>query len=487
MYERQIRLALLTQLDITRLRLLAKSVDVDLTATKHFDLALSVAVLPWKPGARIVWEFSQIFGISDHFLPTRDTSHATVELLEPDAPLGTLLGFQQEVFAASTDRVKRDPGACFLVQMPTGAGKTRTASEVLVKSIEDRSQTQLRTSALWLAHSEELCDQAADTIARVWRCRAITDTRLIRLWGSAKIRPEEMLRSITIASFAKIPKIEALFSSTPNTCWSIFGLLVIDEAHRALAPSVAPFIEQAKSMKDVAIIGLTATPGRSSDNRQENNALAKLFNKNLVKPASLGPDPYQRLVDDQVLSRVRHRDLETGIEVQEFEDDDIDVSPSLLRQLANNERRNKIIVDALIEYLVAGRRAIVYACSVEHAHALSAALCSRGYPSASISADLRSSTRRAFIDDFRAGRLNAICNFGVLSTGFDAPAADVVVISRPTTSVVLYSQMIGRGLRGPKFGGTGDCIVIDVKDNFAAFGGPGRVYDYFSRFWREES
>lgn len=58
-----------------------------------------------------------------------------------------------------------------------------------------------------------------------------------------------------------------------------------------------------------------------------------------------------------------------------------------------------------------------------------------------------------------------LCNYGVLTTGFDAPSVRCVVVARPTVSHVLYEQMIGRGLRGPAFGGTDQCLIIDVDDN----------------------
>jgi hypothetical protein len=75
------------------------------------------------------------------------------------------------------------------------------------------------------------------------------------------------------------------------------------------------------------------------------------------------------------------------------------------------------------------------------------------------------------IEEFRAGRLQFLCNYGVLTTGFDAPKIRAVIIARPTTSVVLYEQMIGRGMRGPLNGGTEECQVIDLQDNIARFQG----------------
>ena len=58
-----------------------------------------------------------------------------------------------------------------------------------------------------------------------------------------------------------------------------------------------------------------------------------------------------------------------------------------------------------------------------------------------------------------------LINYGVFTTGFDDPKINCIVVARPTYSVVLYSQMIGRGLRGPKNNGTEDCLIVDVLDN----------------------
>jgi superfamily II DNA/RNA helicase len=88
-----------------------------------------------------------------------------------------------------------------------------------------------------------------------------------------------------------------------------------------------------------------------------------------------------------------------------------------------------------------------------------------GRDSACVTADTREATRRHLVDAFRRRNVQILCNYGVLTTGFDAPQVRAVVIGRPTASRVLYDQMIGRGMRGPAFGGTEECLVIDVDDN----------------------
>src|SRR5262249_49602146 len=92
--------------------------------------------------------------------------------------------------------------------------------------------------------------------------------------------------------------------------------------------------------------------------------------------------------------------------------------------------------------------------------------------------------RRRLVQSFREGHLDALFNFGVLSTGFDAPNVGCVVIARPTTSIVLYSQMVGRGLRGERVGGSVGFRLIDVRDNIQAFGELEDVYSHFSPYWQ---
>ena len=109
--------------------------------------------------------------------------------------------------------------------------------------------------------------------------------------------------------------------------------------------------------------------------------------------------------------------------------------------------------------LNSGKRVLVFGCSVDHSRYLNSVLLylkaigERVFPG-HIDGNTNLSKREALLKKFISGELNVLCNYGVLSTGFDAPKTDAVMITRPTTSPVLYSQMIGRGLRGPIIGGT---------------------------------
>ena len=91
--------------------------------------------------------------------------------------------------------------------------------------------------------------------------------------------------------------------------------------------------------------------------------------------------------------------------------------------------------------------------------------------------------RREKIQGFLDNKIKVITNFNVLTTGFDAPNIEVIVIARPTFSVVLYSQMIGRGLRGPKVGGTKSVTLVNVADNFENLPDVYNAFTFFNNFY----
>ncbi len=143
-----------------------------------------------------------------------------------------------------------------------------------------------------------------------------------------------------------------------------------------------------------------------------------------------------------------------------------DLPGDYLNQLGLSQERNARIIRRLAR-LPKRRRAIVFACSIAHAEILTVALNQAlgSGSSAVVTGQTPRAERADVIERFRGGQLRFLCNVGVLTTGFDAPRADVVCLTRPTTSAILYEQMVGRGLRGPRNGGTRRCLVVDVQDD----------------------
>ena len=158
---------------------------------------------------------------------------------------------------------------------------------------------------------------------------------------------------------------------------------------------------------------------------------------------------------------------------------------SLITKLATNKARNTVILNRLRELNRQGKPTIVFACSLDHAKMLSAFLNIENIPNSLIYGDMLPSVRKQAIANFKnpSDSTNIIINYDILTTGFDSTNIECVFITRPTKSVILYSQMIGRGLRGPQMGGGETCLLIDVKDNLEAYS-ENEAFSHFNSYWR---
>ena len=144
----------------------------------------------------------------------------------------------------------------------------------------------------------------------------------------------------------------------------------------------------------------------------------------------------------------------------------LELPDSVLASAAKDNQRNGIIIAHIIKLVrEQNKKILVFAPTKDNASFLAALLNLRGISARSVTGETSSSHRKRAVKDFRENKFDVLLNFGVFTTGFDDPSIDCVLIARPTASVVLYSQMVGRGLRGPKNGGTSDCLLVDVIDN----------------------
>ena len=139
-----------------------------------------------------------------------------------------------------------------------------------------------------------------------------------------------------------------------------------------------------------------------------------------------------------------------------------------LKSIGRNRARNTMIIKEMDKLNKLGRKKILFfGCSVNHSRQIAMLLktiyrMNVRYVDSKMDMDSRVNA----IELFRSGDLDVLCNFDVLTTGFDAPNVDCVFVGRPVKSTLLYTQMIGRGMRGTKSGGTDDVILVDIDDNF---------------------
>ena len=150
-----------------------------------------------------------------------------------------------------------------------------------------------------------------------------------------------------------------------------------------------------------------------------------------------------------------------------------------------NKERNNEIIKKLRKLHLEKIPTIVFACSVDHAKMLSAMLSLEEIPNSLVLGDMDTMDRKLAIENFknRESGIDIIINYEVLTTGFDSKNIQCVFITRPTKSIVLYSQMLGRGLRGPLMGGNEECILVDIDDNLQTFDNE-TAFSYFNDYWR---
>jgi superfamily II DNA or RNA helicase len=489
LHESEVRHLLVESLPGEEIRSLAVKLGVPFDG-KVFDVISRICVKPWRVRSPVVSAFAELFGIAYEFLPTSMSRDVSVEVVTPFEPLPPLFDYQEAVSSEVERRLysSLDAGR-FMVQLPTGAGKTRAVLDGVVRWWGQEVSEVTSRAVIWLAHTEELCYQAVDAFVSLWQTKGSRQIRAVRYWGGYRAGAEDFAGAFIVGGYGKLVSLKRRENDIYNRLRDVAGVVVIDEAHRALAPTICDLVNDFAA-HGVRVVGLTATPGRSSESGRENKELARLFDSTLVTADSLGEDPVSELQHRGILSQIRRVVFETKINVMlgsselGFQEVSEDIPNKVLRRLARDSRRNEMISSIVADEVKRGRPTLVFACSVDHARQLALLSAAHGLTASFVDCRMRGTQRRRVVQEFRDGNIDVIFNFGVLSTGFDAPNIQTIIIARPTSSIVLYSQMIGRGLRGTSVGGTEDCILVDMRDNFLNFGGVDEVYDFFRPFWK---
>ncbi len=264
-------------------------------------------------------------------------------------------------------------------------------------------------------------------------------------------------------------------------------------ADQSIAPTFSFVLEAllARAM-DSALIGLTATPGRTWNDVDEDRRLAEFFGRKKVALEIPGYDnPVDHLIDEGYLARPNFRSLRVSSGVLTDGDrarlaDDLDVPGDVLAKLADDEIRSVRIVRALEDLARRHTRIILFATTVEHAERLAVVLQARGVQTRAITGTTPSSERQASIRWYRspADEVRVLANFGVLTAGFDAPRTSAALIARPTKSLVLFSQMVGRATRGPRAGGNAEAEILTIVDtSLPGFGDMGQAFQNWEDVW----
>ena len=343
------------------------------------------------------------------------------------------------------------------------------------------------TLVCWLAQNAELLEQAADEFENAWKYLGNRNVEIFRFWGN---RSPDLMGAHDGVIIAGLGKMSSLDSRDPQTLLRLadrVSLTIIDEAHQAIAPTYKVVLTALYSKRPAnALLGLTATPGRTWSDIDEDTKLSDYFDGMKVTLEVEGySDPVTFLIDQGYLARPMFKQLnsEAGLKLSKSDVEElstsIDVPENLLDKLGGDTQRNLKIVSAIEDLSTRHKRIIVFAPSVNNARLLTAILTYRGIESYLVTGQTNTFERERIIKGFRgnANRTMILVNYGVLTTGFDAPATSAAVIARPTRSLVLYSQMVGRATRGIKAGGNKEAEIITVIDpHLPGFGECSRCF-----------
>ncbi|MET9732949.1 DEAD/DEAH box helicase family protein [Streptomyces sp. NPDC006458] len=394
----------------------------------------------------------------------------------------------QERLAANVftmlDRIVPQRG---MLSLPTGAGKTRVTAEAVIRWAKQVGR--LEGPILWIAQTEELCEQAVQSWKFVWeKVGAETPLAINRLWSSNEAGPVTDRPQLVVATDAKLQQQNCL--AADSYAWlRNAALVIVDEAHTAITPRYTEILAHlglTASRTDRHLLGLTATPFRNTNQDETRRLINRFGGRRLDDGVFPDGDAYGELQRLGMLAQVEHRILQGGTITLKPEEKQRAEQLSMLsraaeQRLAGDQDRNARILDE-ISGMHDSWPVLVFATSVDHAKYLAAKLRDRNISASAVDSTTSASDRRRRIDDFRAGRTRVLTNYGVLTQGFDAPATRAVVVARPVYSPNVYQQMIGRGLRGPLNGGKETCLILNVEDNIQNFD-TALAFTQFEHLW----
>ena len=408
----------------------------------------------------------------------------------PVSPSYGLHDYQRQVvddllhYLNPRDRSLVIPSRRVVTHLPTGAGKTRIASHVACHLLAARENSIL----VWLASTEELCDQAADELGRAWSHLGNREVRVHRFWGNSSLILNDLPDGFLVAGLGKIRAAADRASGALDSISRRSAGVIFDEAHQAIA-STYSYVTELLLGHDPPLMGLTATPGRQASPGEQDFRLAEMFNSNKVSIDPRGyPDPVTYLISNDYLAEPEFIELPfDNPTLGLIESDADDYTPEELSAIGRDSNRNQLIVEKTVDVLQRMRRVIVFCPSVSSAEQCAQSVRAHGIGARSITASTPSEERQTIIADFKSDTSDrmALFNYAVLTAGFDAPRTRCAIIARPTKSLVLYSQMVGRAMRGTRSGGNKRCEIYTVVDtSLPGFGSVVEAFGNWEEIWR---
>jgi DNA repair protein RadD len=432
--------------------------------------------------------FINAMGYGDLF-ETNGASLSSVQGIVAIEPHYPLYEYQQKIVSKVQRLVSNEQSKRCLIHLPTGAGKTRTAINIVCEHL----RANPKGLVLWLADTSELCSQAAKEFSKAWSSLGNRTIKQYEFYSDTAISLGGIDCGFLVAGLQKLNAVRG--KDTAKILYEklqgFVTLIVFDEAHKAIAPTYAQTVTDMLGDRSEAILlGLSATPGRklNSDN-DEDMQLSNFFGNNKITMKVSGYEsPIKYLVEEGYLAKAEFINIEySGNKILHADSFSTSVQNAEIRNaLSEDENRNVELLRVISDEYKNGNSMIVFACSVDHSITLSAMLAFEGIKAYSLDSRFDDPESRRFkISEYSEGRVKILINYSILTAGFDAPITNVAIIARPTDSLVQYSQMAGRAMRGVRSKGNTDCRIYTVQDDIPAFKSVIHAFEHWDELWSE--
>ena len=332
-----------------------------------------------------------------------------------------------------------------MAQMPTGTGKTYLLTAVIDSFVRANPKAKV-----WIvAHRRELVSQIDETV---------------RKFHSYSSATSSLLSSVKAVSIQWLSKHYDEIEEEP-------GMIVIDEAHHALAKTYKEMWERFPKAK---FLGLTATPCRLNG-----KGFTDLFDvlvqswdvPEFISKGRLATYDFVSIKSDGVTQRLIDSLQKRGAD-GDYQNKEMDM---LLNKKPSIERLYRSL-----EEFGKDRKGIVYAINISHAQKITKLYQEHGVKAIAIDSKTPATERQQDIEAFKKGDIQVLVNVDIFSEGFDCPDVEFVQLARPTLSLAKYLQMVGRGLRVAK--GKKNCVIIDNVGLYRVFGLPSQVWNWNAMF-----
>ena len=332
-----------------------------------------------------------------------------------------------------------------MAQMPTGTGKTYLLTAVIDSFVRANPKAKV-----WIvAHRRELVSQIDETV------------RKFQSYSSAT---SSLLSSVKAMSIQWLMRHYDEIEEEP-------GMIVIDEAHHALAKTYKEMWERFPKAK---FLGLTATPCRLNG-----KGFTDLFDvlvqswgvPEFISKGRLATYDFVSIKSDGVTQRLIDSLQKRGAD-GDYQNKEMDM---LLNKKPSIERLYRSL-----EEFGKDRKGIVYAINISHAQKITKLYQEHGVKAIAIDSKTPAAERQQDIEAFKKGDIQVLVNVDIFSEGFDCPDVEFVQLARPTLSLAKYLQMVGRGLRVAK--GKKNCVIIDNVGLYRVFGLPSQVWNWNAMF-----